>query len=307
METRQLAIFISVARTLNFTRAADEHHMTQPAISHQITALEQELDAQLFIRTSHSVKLTSAGEEFLVHAKDILSRQRQAGTCVYDVSHGKTGRLDILTVHGAVNTCIRVVSAFSRKHPEVKIHLDIVNGADQMNAISSSGADLFFSVEDLLRSFPRLEVLKLEENPYHLVLNDSDFPEFQNTDDLSILGLIPLICEDDSHAPFLTGKVLEICRVRGLMPKNINWCTSSISQMMAVHCGLGFAILPSIPEDYMQNGLRFLPITGNDAVNDSSVGWIKDTGNQAVYYFLEVLQELYKDRTFLNTNPASPA
>ena len=294
METRQLAIFISVAQTLSLTRAADEHHMTQPAISHQITALEQELDAKLFIRTSHSVKLTSAGEEFLVHARDLLRRQRQASTDVYDVSHGKTGRLNILAVHGAANTCIRAVSAFSEKHPEVKINLDIVNGAEQMNAISSAGADLFFSVENLLRTFPQLEVVRLEENPFHLILNDELFPDLRRTDDLSVLGQTPMICEKDSHAPFLTGKVLEICRVRNLTPKNINWCNSSISQIMAVHCGLGFAVLPAMTYNYVQSGLRFLPILGDDAKNDTSLGWFKNTGNQAVYYFLEGLPGLFR-------------
>ena len=72
MNTTQLECFVRVAETLSYQQAADELHISQPAVSKQIMALENELDAALFIRTTRTVALTSIGEKFLGDAKRIL-------------------------------------------------------------------------------------------------------------------------------------------------------------------------------------------------------------------------------------------
>ena len=65
MEFRQLVYFIAVAEELNFSRAAKRLHLSQPALSKQIQALENSLEIELFNRTKHWVKLTPAGKQFL--------------------------------------------------------------------------------------------------------------------------------------------------------------------------------------------------------------------------------------------------
>lgn len=64
MHLEQLRYFLSVARHRNFTEAAREFYMTQPAITHQISALERELGTKLFLRTTRNVSLTRAGSSF---------------------------------------------------------------------------------------------------------------------------------------------------------------------------------------------------------------------------------------------------
>lgn len=72
MNTIQLECFIAVAQHMNFSRAADELKITQPAVSHQIRTLEEELDVKLFKRTSREVALTPEGIQFLPDAELIL-------------------------------------------------------------------------------------------------------------------------------------------------------------------------------------------------------------------------------------------
>lgn len=72
MNTFQLTCFLSVAKTLNFSRTAQELSITQPAVSHQINTLEKELNVKLFHRTSKSVSLTQEGLQFLPDADDML-------------------------------------------------------------------------------------------------------------------------------------------------------------------------------------------------------------------------------------------
>ena len=72
LNTTQLECFLAVANHLNFSRAAQELHITQPAVSHQINTLEAELEVKLFHRTSKSVRLTLAGHQFSQYAREIL-------------------------------------------------------------------------------------------------------------------------------------------------------------------------------------------------------------------------------------------
>lgn len=72
MNTVQLECFVSVAEHLNFSRASESLHVSQPAVSHQIQTLENELGVKLFKRTSKSVELTEEGMLFLADARYIL-------------------------------------------------------------------------------------------------------------------------------------------------------------------------------------------------------------------------------------------
>ena len=76
MNTTQLECFMSVANFLNFSRAAEQLRLTQPAVSHQINTLEDELGAKLFYRTSKRVRLTQEGHLFSQYAREILSLSR---------------------------------------------------------------------------------------------------------------------------------------------------------------------------------------------------------------------------------------
>ena len=76
MNTTQLECFMEVANFLNFSRAAEHLRITQPAVSHQITALEDELGVKLFQRTSKSVRLTKEGYLFTQYAGEILKLSR---------------------------------------------------------------------------------------------------------------------------------------------------------------------------------------------------------------------------------------
>ena len=93
MELRQLKYFVKAAETLNFSDAAKAMNIAQSSLSQQVRQLEEELDVQLFIRNSHSISLTEAGEEMLPFA---LQTIHDAETCVdriHDLKNLSTGSL----------------------------------------------------------------------------------------------------------------------------------------------------------------------------------------------------------------------
>src|SRR5262245_60632104 len=92
MELRQLRYFATVARELNFTRAAEKLRVAQPALSRQIKQLEEELGVTLFERDKRKVRLTPHGESFLTEAQSILSQADLA------LAHARSGKSEILNV-----------------------------------------------------------------------------------------------------------------------------------------------------------------------------------------------------------------
>jgi DNA-binding transcriptional LysR family regulator len=122
MDFRQLEYFVTLARVGHFTRAAAQLHVGQPALSQAIRRLEGELGAELLVRGSHPLALTSAGETLLPYAQQALEALEGARV-QFGIRQGEpSGRLVIgaLSTLGPVET---VIASFHEQHPEVDIVL----------------------------------------------------------------------------------------------------------------------------------------------------------------------------------------
>lgn len=124
MTMEQLHYFLSVARHRNFTEAAEEFYLTQPAITHQISTLEQELGIKLLHRTTRSVSLTRAGELFLEDAKRMLDLEERVRERMRQVEHSSTPVLEV----GYLNSPSRhflpqLVRRFQEQYPQARVKL----------------------------------------------------------------------------------------------------------------------------------------------------------------------------------------
>lgn len=123
----RLAVFVSVARNLNFTRAAGELHISQPAISRHIQELESAYKTQLFERSGSKIRLTAAGEVFLKHAEAIVDSYKALQLEMNLLSGNFTGELRV----GASTTIAQyvlppIIAKFISMFPDVK--LTIISG-----------------------------------------------------------------------------------------------------------------------------------------------------------------------------------
>ncbi|MEO8507756.1 MAG: LysR substrate-binding domain-containing protein [Betaproteobacteria bacterium] len=139
---RQLQVFVCVARHLSFARAADELHLTQPAVSMQVKELESGVGLPLFDRRSRKIALTTPGEYFLVHARRMLGALKDGADAMARMKGVESGRLTIGIVSTAKYFVPRLLAAFRRQHPAVELRLEVGNRQALVGQLQNNEVDL---------------------------------------------------------------------------------------------------------------------------------------------------------------------
>ncbi|PID23226.1 LysR family transcriptional regulator [Sporosarcina sp. P3] len=238
MELRQLRYFIAVAEELNFSRAAERLHITQPPLSMQIQNLEKEMGILLFNRTNRRVELTAAGQHFYQDVVKIIDSLEGSIENAKRIHLGKLGSLRVGFVGSATYDILpAVLRVFRKQFPDVQVHISELSTAAQLEALRQNEIDVgvlrppilddtlhteIVSIRPCVLAVPKqhplleLEVVTLEDlKPYPFVLlSPKTWPGFYT----EILGL----CH-----PVIQQEALEFQTVIGL-----------------VAAGLGIAIVP---------------------------------------------------------------
>ena len=139
MDIRTLYYFVTIAEELNITKAAEKLCMSQPPLSSQMKALEEELDTVLFIRGKRHLQLTESGKLLYRHAKEILSLVNKTSEEIRAMGNGMQGRIAIGLVEGsAPNIAAEWIETFSNNYKHVEF--SIVDGnSDELIAKLRSG------------------------------------------------------------------------------------------------------------------------------------------------------------------------
>ncbi len=139
---RQLKIFEAVARHLSFTRASEELHLTQPAVSMQVKQLEETVGLPLFEQVGKRVYLTEAGEELERYSRSILAILDEASVVFDEMKGLERGRLRITVASTANYFVPQLLAAFCQRHPGVKVSLDVTNRERLLQALQDNETDL---------------------------------------------------------------------------------------------------------------------------------------------------------------------
>jgi len=149
MEFRHLRYFLAVAEELHFARAAERLHIEQSPLSRAIRELEEELGAQLFVRTSRSTRLTLAGKLLMENAPRVLLALDQARESVKASANGFHGRLRVALSDGITPSRLPALLARCREEdPEIEIRLFEVPLAQQLSGLRDDLYDAGFSMAD---------------------------------------------------------------------------------------------------------------------------------------------------------------
>jgi len=139
---RQLRVFESAARHLSLTRAAEELHLTPPAVSIQIRQLESHAKAGLFERAGRSLRLTQAGEEVLVRTREILAQIRGAEDAIAGLAAIERGLLNVAVINAGDYFFPWLLAAFRDRHPGVRVRLTVGNRDELLERLADHAVDL---------------------------------------------------------------------------------------------------------------------------------------------------------------------
>jgi DNA-binding transcriptional LysR family regulator len=143
MDTHNLHAFLMVAEHASFSAAAEQLHLTQPAVSKRVAALEQQLGTTLFDRIGRRVSLTEAGSALLPHARSIGQSLARAEQSVHDLAGGVGGRLKLGTSHHiGLHRLPSVLNRFSNAYPEVKLDIDFLDSEQAYEEIMRGSVEL---------------------------------------------------------------------------------------------------------------------------------------------------------------------
>lgn len=145
MTLEQLRIFVAVAEKQHVTRAANELNLTQSATSAAIGALEARYGIKLFDRIGRGIVLTRTGNDFLIEARAVLARAKDATQVLHDLAGLKRGSLSIAASQTVGNYWLPPrIQAFHAAHPDIELRLAIANTEQVGRMVIQGSADLGF-------------------------------------------------------------------------------------------------------------------------------------------------------------------
>lgn len=139
---RQLKVFEAVARLSSFSRAAEELHLTQPAVSTQVKKLEEHAGLALFEQMGKKIFLTPAGQELLHHSRVIIQQFAQAEQAMTQFMGVAGGKLNVAVISAGDYFFPRLLVEFARRHKGVKLNLEVLNRADLIDHLADNVTDL---------------------------------------------------------------------------------------------------------------------------------------------------------------------
>jgi len=255
METQQLRYVIAVARSGNFSRAAEQCHVAQPSLSQQIQKLEEELGERLFVRLPRQAKPTPAGERFVPRAMRILEEmdtaQREArGT--KELIHGRV----ILGVLPTIAPYLlpQVIPDFSKQFPgiEVIVHEDTTTRLLQL----AVACELDMAIVSLPIRDDRFEVAELFREDLLLALPPGHALTRRKKISLADLEGESFILMKEGHC--LGDQVLNFCEKRDFHPQ-VSCRSTQIETIQAlVKAGMGISLIPKMAARSSQSAPVYL-------------------------------------------------
>jgi DNA-binding transcriptional LysR family regulator len=271
MELRHLIYFVAVAERLNFSRAAEDLHVAQPAISQQIHSLEKELGEPLFERVGKRVQLTDAGQALLPHARLIISAVEAARNEIRERGKLLKGTVKLgapPTV--SANVLPARLTAFEKKYPGLDVRLREAGTDTLLKLVEQGELDLAIVSTDLLP--PIVDSQPFLEETYVVAVSTKH--PFSQQEAVSMIDLAEesFILFPDGYK--LREVTLHACRAAGFEPHIALDGGSMQSALQFVAAGLGVAVVPELALTNAK-GITALTIADQTLLRSLGLVWRK--------------------------------
>jgi DNA-binding transcriptional LysR family regulator len=290
-ELRHLRYFVAVAEELNFSRAARRLRMAQPPLSVAIRQLEQEIGVALFVRTSHEVRLTEAGEVFLEGARRTLAEADAAVASAQRAGAGEIGRLMIGYSWSARFEILPVLGrAFAARRPAVSLVAEEMWNAQMAERLRSGSIDVAVAIcpersSELLQERIRSErVVALLPDPHPLAASASL--------DLAALADEEFLIFPRELAPRLYDFFVGLCTAAGFAPRHHNESFHT-RWTMGTSGTEGVGLVPESVTRGLPAGMVAVPLGAPVERLETHVVWRRDNRSPTVAGFVEVARTAF--------------
>lgn len=253
--------FVALAEELHFHRAADRCHISQPAMSQQISKLEQELGAQLAIRTKRSVSLTRAGEVFLIEARKNLAQLERSVVLTQRTSRGEFGHLTVGVTQPALYVAFpEIAREFSAQMPNVGLVVEEMTTSEQERALRDGIIDVGVLHPPLDDRTLAHEVIA--EPSFSVVLPENHWLAKEPSIDLSDLAGEDFILFPRDIGPQLYDSIIAMCQSAGFSPRVVKEAHPAQSIIAFSAAGVGVGFIAAKVQRLDRPGAVYVPLGG---------------------------------------------
>jgi DNA-binding transcriptional LysR family regulator len=269
----QLQIFHKIVQTKSITRAAEELHLTQPALSIQLKNFQSQFEIPLTEITGRQLYVTDFGYEIAAAAEKILEQVYAINYKTMTYKGALTGKLKISVVSTGQYIMPFFLSSFLKQHSGIELKMDVTNKSKVMKSMEQNEVD--FALVSVLPDQPKVNTIELAENKLYLIGNSEK--SFQKKPySKSIFEEIPLIYREEGSG---TRLVMERYIQKNKLPVQKKMeLTSNEAVKQAVIAGLGYSIMPIIGiRNELKNGdLQIIPVQGFPIESKWHLIWLRN-------------------------------
>lgn len=269
----QLRIFLKITQTLSITKAAEELHLTQPAVSIQLKNFQQQFNIPLTEIIGRRLFVTDFGKEMAIAAEKILNEVHAINYRTQEFKGKLTGRLKISVVSTGKYVIPYFLAGFLKQHEGVELLLDVTNKSKVIESLENNTVD--YSLVSVLPVNLNIHKLQLMENKLYLIgeynniLRDKIY-------DKKILEKVPLIYrEPGSGTRHVMEKFISRNRIHALKKMELS-TNEAVKQ--AVVAGMGYSIMPliGIKNELNNKELQIIPVKGLPIKSVWNLIWLKE-------------------------------
>lgn len=294
MNRTQIKYFLTAARCLNFTEAAQQLFITQPALSQQITAIEAELNMQLFIRHKNKLRLTPAALVLLEELPKYEKFYQEIINKAQIANNGSDGILKIGVLQGQMMTpnFRNAFEAFRKDYPGIGIQLSVDSFSGLKQKLDSKKLDIAFTIDFDVKNEPMYLYENVDIN-IGVALISKIHPLYQKKDiQLKDLRNENIIIVDHMDSESIRNMMTRDCKKVGFVP-NLLLASSLDEQMLWIDAGLGVGIINA--NSYISVNPNVCQIEGFEvATNHFVIAWHRDNINPATASFSNFVIEYMK-------------
>ncbi len=275
----QLRIFLKITQTESVTKASEELHLTQPAISIQLKNLQAQFEIPLTEVVGRKIFITEFGKEIAIAAENILNQVHAINYKTLAHKGKLAGRLKVSVVSTGKYVMPYFLADFLKPHEGVELLLDVTNKLKVVESLEKNEVD--FSLVSVLPENLQIERAELMENKLY-VISDNKQKFKSKMYDKSIFENIPLIYREPGSG---TRQTMEkFIKKNNLPVRKKMELTSNEAVKQAVIAGLGCSIMPLIGvKNELQNGeLQIIPVKGFPIKSVWNLIWLKGKNHSPV-------------------------